>query len=289
MWTDELDAARSIFNDLEKRCREGGDEGSLAVILFLLAQLECSAGNWSEAIGYAEESFTITVWTGQQPYRALALSARALVEGHRGRVQAARAAAEEGLELARQSGLVQASQFNLWALGFIELSLGNVKETHRLLWPLAEGVLTTGLGDPGMLRFLPDEIEALVDLGETDRARSLLQPTLARAKTLGRAWARATAERGWGLLAASLGELPERSALSTGPWRVIGSWTSPSSSGGRCSHRAKYSAARKSGGSRGTRSVGRWRSSSTSGRISGPTRPGPTWLGSEAGLPARSA
>jgi DNA-binding CsgD family transcriptional regulator len=209
MWTDELDAARSIFNDLEKRCREGGDEGSLAVILFLLAQLDCSAGNWSEASGYAEESFTITVWTGQQPYRALALSARALVEGHRGRVQAARAAAEEGLELARQSGLVQASQFNLWALGFLELSLGNVKETHRLLWPLAEGVLKTGLGEPGMLRFLPDEIEALVDLGETDRARSLLQPTLARAKTLGRAWARATAERGWGLLAASLGELPE--------------------------------------------------------------------------------
>jgi len=60
-----------------------------------------------------------------------------------------------------------------------------------------------------VLRFLPDEIEALVDLGEADKARSLLEPTLAHAKALGRAWARATAERGWGLLAASLGELPE--------------------------------------------------------------------------------
>jgi DNA-binding CsgD family transcriptional regulator len=209
MWTDELDAARSTFTDLEKRCREGGDEGSLAVILFLLAQLECSAGNWSEAGGYAEESCAITVWTGQQPYRALALSARALVEGHRGRAQAARAAAEEGLELARQSGLVQASQFNLSALGFLELSLGNIKEAHRLLWPLAESLLDAGFGEPGVLRFLPDEIEALVDLGETEKARSLLEPTLARAKALGRGWARATAERGWGLLAASLGDLPD--------------------------------------------------------------------------------
>ena len=30
MWMDELDAARSSFVDLEKHCREGGDEGSLS-------------------------------------------------------------------------------------------------------------------------------------------------------------------------------------------------------------------------------------------------------------------
>lgn len=209
MWTDELDAARSTFEDLEKRCREGGDEGSLAVILFLLAQLECWAGNWSEAGAHAEESCTITAWTGQQPYRALALSARALVEAHRGRVQAARAAVEEGLEVARGSGLVQASQFNLSALGFLELSLGNVQQAHETLWPLAEGLLDAGLGEPGVARFLPDEIEALVALGETERARALLHPALAHAKALGRAWALATAERSSGLLAASLGDLPE--------------------------------------------------------------------------------
>ena len=149
------------------------------------------------------------MWTGQQPYRALALSAKALVEAHRGREQAARTAAEEGLELARQSGLKQAGQFNLSALGFLELSLGNVEATDRLLRPLAEGVLEAGIGEPGMLRFLPDEIEALIALGEAEKARSLLQPFLARAEALGRSWALAAAERGRGLLAASLGELPD--------------------------------------------------------------------------------
>src|SRR6266516_1121281 len=208
LWTDELDASRSTFSDLEKRCRETGDEGSLAVILFLLAQLECWAGDWSKASGHADESCTITGFPGQQPYRALALSARALVEGHLGRTAVAREAAEEGLELGRQSGLVQASQFNLAALGFLEVSLGNMKEAHRLLGPLTEGVLDAGLGEPGVLRFVPDEVEALVALGEIDKARSILEPFLARAYTLGRSWALATAERGWGLLAASRGELP---------------------------------------------------------------------------------
>jgi DNA-binding CsgD family transcriptional regulator len=209
LWTDDLDSARSTLTDIEKRCRDGGDEGSLAVILFMLALLECWAGDWSEAGLYADESCTITVWTGQQPYRALALSAKALIEGHRGLEQAARTAAEEGLELARQSGLKQAGQFNLSALGFLELSLGNPEATDRLLRPLAEGVLEAGIGEPGMLRFLPDEIEALIVLGEAEKARLLLQPFLARAETLGRSWALAAAERGQGLLAASLGEFPE--------------------------------------------------------------------------------
>ncbi len=209
MWTDELDAARSTLIDLEKRCREGGDEGSLAVIIFMLAQLECWAGNWEEAGRHADESCTITAWTGQQPYRALALSAKALVEAHWGRAESARDAAQEGLELARQSGSAQAGQFNLSALGFLELSMGNMEEVDRILRPLAEGVLEAGLGEPGMLRFLPDEIEALVAIGETGKARSLLRPFSARAKALERSWALATAERGSGLLAASQGQLPK--------------------------------------------------------------------------------
>jgi DNA-binding CsgD family transcriptional regulator len=209
MWMDDLDPARSTFVDLTKRSREASDEGTLAVLLFMLAQVECSAGHWSDAAAYAEESCEITAWTGHLPYRALALSAKALIEAHLGRVETARAAAEEGLDLARRSGLVQASQFNLAALGFLELSLDNPKETNTILWPLVEGVLTVGIREPGVLRFVPDEIEALIAIGETDTARSILEPFAVQAERLGRTWALATAERGRGLLHASVGELPE--------------------------------------------------------------------------------
>jgi DNA-binding CsgD family transcriptional regulator len=209
MWMDELDAARSSFADLAKRCREGGDEGSLSVILFMLAQVECSAGDWSQAGSYADESCGITAWTGHLPYRAIALATKALIEGRLGRAESARATAEEGLQLGQRSGLVQASQFNLAALGFLELSLDNPKETNNLLWPLAEGVLASGMREPGVLRFLPDEIEALISMGETDTARSVLEPFGAQAERLERSWALATSERGWGLLNASIGNLPD--------------------------------------------------------------------------------
>jgi DNA-binding CsgD family transcriptional regulator len=209
MWTDDLDVARSTFGELAKRCREGGDEGSLAVILFMLAEVECAAGNWTEAAAYADESCEITAWTGHLPYRSLALSAKALIEGHLGRVEPARSAAEEGLRLAERSGLVQASQFNLAALGFLELSLDNPKETNELLGPLTQGVLAAGVREPGVLRFLPDQIEALIAIGETEAARSILEPFGAQAETLGRSWALATSARGWGLLHASTGDLPE--------------------------------------------------------------------------------
>jgi DNA-binding CsgD family transcriptional regulator len=113
------------------------------------------------------------------------------------------------LQLAQRSGLVQASQFNLAALGFLELSLDNPKETNELLWPLAEGVLASGVREPGVLRFLPDEIEALIAIGEVDAARSILEPFAAQAHALGRTWALATSERAWGLINASLGNLPD--------------------------------------------------------------------------------
>jgi DNA-binding CsgD family transcriptional regulator len=209
MWMDDLDTARSTFIDLEKRCREGGDEGSLSVILFMLSEVECAAGNWSDGGTYAEESCEITAWTGHLPYRSLALSAKALNDAHLGRIEPARAAAEEGMRLAERSGLVQATQFNLAALGFLELSLDNPKETNELLWPMTEDVLAAGIREPGVLRFLPDEIEALIAIGDVDAARSVLEPFAGQAELLGRLWALAASERGWGLLDATNGDLPD--------------------------------------------------------------------------------
>src|SRR5438034_231373 len=83
------------------------------------------------------------------------------------------------------------------------------KETNEILWPLAEGVLAAGVSEPGVLRFMPDEIEALIAIGEADTARSILEPFAAQADKLGRSWALATSERGWGLLHASTGNLPD--------------------------------------------------------------------------------
>ena len=102
--------------------------------------------------------------------------------------------------------MVQATQFNLAALAFLELSLDNPKETNELLRPMADAVVAAGIHEPGVLRFLPDEIEALIAIGEVDAARAMLEPFASQAETLQRLWALATAERAAGLLHAALGE-----------------------------------------------------------------------------------
>jgi DNA-binding CsgD family transcriptional regulator len=93
-----------------------------------------------------------------------------------------------------------------------ELSVGNAAEVEAALHGLAEAVQDMGGGDPVLCVFVPDQIEALVDLGELERAQSLLAWFESRAVELDRAWARAMAGRCRGLLDAAGGH--HREALA---------------------------------------------------------------------------
>jgi DNA-binding CsgD family transcriptional regulator len=90
-------------------------------------------------------------------------------------------------------------------LGFVALSLGDHQGAHAHLGRLAEA--TAGLGEPGVVKFLPDEIEALAGLGELDLAWTFTRQFEARAESLGRPWALATAARCRAQLAAADGDL----------------------------------------------------------------------------------
>ena len=103
----------------------------------------------------------------------------------------------------------------LSVLGFIALSLDDHQAAHSHLGPLAEATVAFGLGEPGVVRFLPDEIEALAALGRIDRARSLTRQLEARGN-LGRPWALATAARCRAQLAAADGDLAGARALRAG-------------------------------------------------------------------------
>jgi DNA-binding CsgD family transcriptional regulator len=205
-WTDDLETARSGLVALEKRAREHGDEGSLPVLLSLLSEVECWSGDWEAAGSHADESLNTTRWTGQELYRGLALYAVALVEAHLGNVETARRASEEGLELGRRTGSPQVRDLNASVIGFLEISLGNPAEAHRVLQPLTEASPVESV-DPGVLRFMPDEIEALLSLGQTETARALLEAFASRGRDLGRRWVLATSGRCRGLLAAFEGDV----------------------------------------------------------------------------------
>src|SRR6201999_2409645 len=93
------------------------------------------------------------------------------------------------------------------AFGAAALSVGDAAAAHRDQAPFADLMRATGIVEPSLPRFLADEVEALILLGELGSAQSLLAPFEARSAALDRAWGRAAAARCRGLLLAAGGDL----------------------------------------------------------------------------------
>jgi tetratricopeptide (TPR) repeat protein len=173
------------------------------MILATLAVAEYLAGRWAEATRLVDESYEAALQAGQRPQQAWSLSARALVRASSGLESEARADADEALTLAGERGMGAARITAVWALGLLELSLDRPEEAARVLAPHRERLLAAGVGEPGTIRFVPDEIEALIALERLDEAEERLGWLEERGRALDRASALAAGWRCRGLLAAA--------------------------------------------------------------------------------------
>jgi DNA-binding CsgD family transcriptional regulator len=207
-YSDRLGEARARFRSLVELATERGQENPIPVLLYHLAELECWAGDWEAASRYADRALEAARQTGMAFYGAMAHYAKALVDAHLGRVEPARRAAEEGLRIAERTGVAITKALNLSVLGFLGLSTGDFGSAHGYLAQAVELAVSMGVGDPGFLHHLPDEIESLIALGRLEEARAKLEPFEQSAGQLDRAWARAAAARCRGLLEATEGDLP---------------------------------------------------------------------------------
>jgi DNA-binding CsgD family transcriptional regulator len=139
--------------------------------------------------------------------RPATLYSLALVRAHRGQVRDAHELASEALLLCERTGNVPVMSMALSVLGFVALSLDNYQAAHLYYTRISDAGLAAGFGEPGVVKFLPDEIEALVALGEIDEARSLMSQLEAQGRWLQRSWALATAARCRARLVAMDGDL----------------------------------------------------------------------------------
>lgn len=205
-WSDDYEQARFLLERALRRSLAEGTERSLPFLLFHLAELDCWTGDWASAEERAEEAFRIASQTGQGPGGAFALYSLALIHALRGLETEARGEAEEGLALAERSGAVPASALIRSAMGFLDVSVGAYPDALKHLDPLVDGVIEMGIYEPGVLRYLGDAIEALVGVGELDRADRLVARLEARSRELDRPWGLAVGARGRGLVAAARGD-----------------------------------------------------------------------------------
>ena len=185
-----------------------GDEASLPFLLYHFSELECWAGNWDAAEEYALEGCRVAEESRQQPMRPATLYCLALVRAHRGQVDAGPGTRERGARPVRTDRERPGRLAGALRSRVPRAVARTTTRPHTAhLGRLAEATAAVGLGEPSVVKFLPDEIEALAALGQLDRARSFTRQLEARGKSLGRPWALATGARCRAHLAAIDGDL----------------------------------------------------------------------------------
>ncbi len=205
---EDVAAARGEFLHLRHVGEESGFEVSMPLLLYVMSDLECRAGDWEQAERYADESREIAMQTDQEFRLPLAQCMKALIAARRGQIDVARATANEALATATRTGPWITESRIRAVLAFIEVSAGSPQAAHRWLGPVVESEGAGGYAEPTLLHCLPDEIESLIALGDLEAAEALVDTLEEQGRYLNRAWAQATGARCRGQLAAAQGDLP---------------------------------------------------------------------------------
>ncbi len=212
LWTGRLEESLTALDAVRSAALEQGRESEVPLVFLYLVWAALWRGDLRRARRYAEDARETALLLDDLLAGAIALSASALVGAHEGRAEEARAEAARAVSLFDRLQWRAGTIWPLWAIGLLELSLGNPAAVDAALGPLAKLVAGLGSTDPVLAVFLPDQIEALIELGRIEEARSLLEPFEEQARTVDRARALAVAGRCRGLLHAAAGELAEAKA-----------------------------------------------------------------------------
>ncbi|MBA3380666.1 MAG: AAA family ATPase [Actinobacteria bacterium] len=208
-WTDEVERARRALLELLQRSRELGDESSPPYVLVLLGRMECLLGDYESARARAREGQQMSEQSGQGTLYAYNLALEGLAEAKLGNVERARAAALEALERVPATGGRPAELVAREALGHLELARGSPEVALSWLEPSTTFARREHIAEPVAVGFVPDQIEALIELGRPEEAVELLDWYEQNARRLERASALAVCLRCRGLLAAQKGSLDD--------------------------------------------------------------------------------
>jgi DNA-binding CsgD family transcriptional regulator len=209
-WVDEPARARHTLIELMHRADELGDENARPFLSFLLGQAECSLGNFEAARVLARDARDAAEQSGQPLFRALGLALECMVLASMGRVEEATQAADQLREVGSDH-LVRLIQFA--GLGHLDHSRGRSSDAVADLEPCVSFARREHIVEPGVTRFVIDQVEALIELGHRDEAGQLLDWYEGNARRLERVSALANCLRCRGLLAAAEGRVDEAIAL----------------------------------------------------------------------------
>jgi len=209
LWAGRVDEALDLSRACDRAYTDAGLELMRHDSLPVLCGVECAAGDWTAASAHADEGYDIVVHAGLDEMLDQMLYPRARVAALTGDLERARRDATEGVARAAAQGDLWAEVANRSVLGFVALTDDDPDGAIEALGP-AELHMTAGtIEEPGALPFIPDLVEALVAVGQLDRARGLANGLWEVGARLDRALAMATASRCRALIASATGDPTE--------------------------------------------------------------------------------
>ena len=202
---DRFEESRRWLTAMRVCAADEGDESALPIVLGHLAILECWAGRFPAAMGYALEGRAMVTRLGiRSPTLA---SSYALVLGHQGRLDEARSVALQDIATDEALGYVSGLALHLRSLGFAELAAGDCAAAADHLLKAWQISLDIGVAEPGILRLHGDAVEVLVKVADLERARRMTDDLADSDSRNGTPWAAAMLHRCRGLIAAADGDV----------------------------------------------------------------------------------
>ncbi len=200
LYLRDVSSGSAAVHDLVEAARNRAGVGAMPALLWHLALEQATTSAWTEAeanyaavVRYAEE-------TGQVTEQVMALAGLCWLESRQGHTERCRHHATEVLGAPATTQLHMAEAWVRYALGDLELSLGEPARAVTALRELVHLLDVHELADADLVP-AAELVDALVRVGEVDEARVVGASYERAARAKGQPWALARAERVRGLLA----------------------------------------------------------------------------------------
>jgi DNA-binding CsgD family transcriptional regulator len=201
MWAEEHALAEAILGGTIAESRALSSPALLPLALAQHAELLWRRGDWARSYSYGTESVALARDTGQVVILSYGLACAALVLAGMGRDAECRDAAQTAMDEGRAVGSESTMSRAHAALGLLELGAGRPGEAVEHLRRAQSYLRSQQVGEPTVVPFAGDLIEALLRVDRMAEAEHELEVLAAHADSSGRLWTLGVVARIRGLLA----------------------------------------------------------------------------------------
>lgn len=212
LYVGDLQRCSQLLGGMREHIIESGQESDLPAVSGYLSWCACWRGAMIDAVAFAAEAVETAARIEANSLHCWALGIAAVSTAYAGDVDSTNRLAEHCHVLAAETGNRLAVLWADWALSLLALSQDDPRAANATLEPLA-ATFEDRLPEPARAFFLPDQIEALIALGQLNRAERMLTTFEEAARRLDRSWALMLAARCRALLLAARGD-PEGASVA---------------------------------------------------------------------------